>query len=307
MSKKEKEELSEKVPEQESGFIKRLEQIIGEESVRSFARRVGVADTTLRQYLNGRSEPTLSKLTAIAQGSGCSVSWLATGEGPVTAETPGSFEQQQREDMLRAVLDNDAEAEARVEERARPRIQEIVARVKCLKAALASLPTPQAQLWEARLYEAVADGKASPDDLDALLGLFRKFSTAEPGVIWVPVHPLQQGDGRYPHPYNRKVLFRRELDPARLATCYSPGNAMEPTLRETDPLLVNLASTTPLDGGLFMVQLGDDLYAKRIQRLVDGGLVLISDNREYQPQTISADHVDDLPIIGQVVSINKAV
>lgn len=63
-------------------FPARLEVLIGELSVRAFARRAGVSDTFLRQCLAGRTEPTRTKLMAIAEAGGTTVEWLATGTPP---------------------------------------------------------------------------------------------------------------------------------------------------------------------------------------------------------------------------------
>ena len=64
----------------ESDFITRLRDLIGEKSVRSFAMEAGVAETTLRQYLNSRSEPTMSNLVKICSYCGCSLDWLVSGK-----------------------------------------------------------------------------------------------------------------------------------------------------------------------------------------------------------------------------------
>ena len=63
-------------------FPARLETLIGDLSVRAFARRAGVSDTFLRQCLAGRTEPTRTKLMAIAEAGGTTVEWLATGTPP---------------------------------------------------------------------------------------------------------------------------------------------------------------------------------------------------------------------------------
>lgn len=60
-------------------FPARLEALIGGTSVRAFARKAGVSDTFLRQCLAGRTEPTRTKLIAIATAGGSSVEWIATG------------------------------------------------------------------------------------------------------------------------------------------------------------------------------------------------------------------------------------
>jgi len=61
-------------------FKQRLKDIIGQESVRSFGRRCGLAEKTLRNYMAGKQYPTLDRLALIAETSGKSISWLATGE-----------------------------------------------------------------------------------------------------------------------------------------------------------------------------------------------------------------------------------
>lgn len=64
-------------------FPARLATLIGKLSVRAFARKAGVSDTFLRQCLAGRTEPTRTKLLAIARAGATSVEWLATGRGPM--------------------------------------------------------------------------------------------------------------------------------------------------------------------------------------------------------------------------------
>lgn len=64
-------------------FPDRLATLIGRLSVRAFARKAGVSDTFLRQCLAGRTEPTRTKLLAIARAGSASVEWLATGQGPM--------------------------------------------------------------------------------------------------------------------------------------------------------------------------------------------------------------------------------
>ena len=63
-----------------SSFAERLRQLIGQESVSAFSRRVGLSEAMIRKYLNG-SEPTLSRANQIAREANCSLEWLATGHG----------------------------------------------------------------------------------------------------------------------------------------------------------------------------------------------------------------------------------
>ncbi len=61
-------------------FADRLEELIGQESVSGFARRVELSEALIRKYLKG-SEPSLAKANQIAMKANCSLEWLATGCG----------------------------------------------------------------------------------------------------------------------------------------------------------------------------------------------------------------------------------
>lgn len=62
-------------------FEDRLKEVQGEESARSFARRIGISDGAIRGLTSG-GKPTLDTLLAIANATGVELKWLATGEGP---------------------------------------------------------------------------------------------------------------------------------------------------------------------------------------------------------------------------------
>jgi phage repressor protein C with HTH and peptisase S24 domain len=114
-------------------------------------------------------------------------------------------------------------------------------------------------------------------------------------------------------PVKRHLAFRwkwlkfRGFRPERLKVVFAKGDSMEPNIKSGDSLLINLDSTRPIDGEIFVVRLGDELYAKRIQKRWDGAIELISDNKEYNTQVIPATELEHLAIVGQVVWIGKDV
>ena len=57
-------------------FKERLREAIGDEPVRSFSRRCGLSEGTLRDYLRGSSYPTIDRLSKIAASSNSSMAWL---------------------------------------------------------------------------------------------------------------------------------------------------------------------------------------------------------------------------------------
>ncbi|WP_087022492.1 LexA family transcriptional regulator [Thaumasiovibrio subtropicus] len=104
--------------------------------------------------------------------------------------------------------------------------------------------------------------------------------------------------------FRRRYLEYRGLDEVNLVVVFNKGDAMESTIKDNDSLLVDISKTTLLDGKIFVVKLGNELYAKRIQKSYDGSVLIISDNKEYQPLTIPADKVGALVVLGQVVNVS---
>lgn len=69
-------------PEIETGALPaRLRALIGGESVSSFGRKCGIAESVLRTYLSDGRMPPLDKALAISAAGGVTLDWLATGRG----------------------------------------------------------------------------------------------------------------------------------------------------------------------------------------------------------------------------------
>lgn len=61
-------------------FSERLKSIVPAGSGRDFAKRAGIGYSTVHNYLQGVSSPTLENLVLLARAGNVSVEWLATGE-----------------------------------------------------------------------------------------------------------------------------------------------------------------------------------------------------------------------------------
>lgn len=101
--------------------------------------------------------------------------------------------------------------------------------------------------------------------------------------------------------FHRKYLKSRGLTPERCAVVFVKGDSMANTITDNDSLLIDTGSRTPIDGHIYVVRLGDELYAKRIQKSFDGSLVMISDNKEYGPINVPKEQLSELCIVGKVV------
>lgn len=247
-------------PEGIATFPERLKELIGDESLRSFGKMVGISEGGLRKYLPpGTSKPTFDKLVAIARYKGVNLEWLATGEGP---KEPSPFD-----------LWFESGPGAKVKE--------------------------EQQTWNKQTASPRQDS-AFDEEYALIEGYHVAVSTGH-GAF---------GEGAQ---VTRRLAFRRRwlsyrgFKPEQLKVVFARGDSMEPTIKDGDSLLVNLASTSPVDGKIFVVCLGEQLYAKRIQKRWDGGLELISDNKEYNSQVIPAAELEQLQVIGQVVWIGKDI
>jgi phage repressor protein C with HTH and peptisase S24 domain len=80
------------------------------------------------------------------------------------------------------------------------------------------------------------------------------------------------------------------------------GDSMEPTLSEGDLILIDMSHRGVKDNSVYVLQLGGELLVKRIQRKLDGSVVVKSDNSAaYEPETVPSEGLELLNVIGRVV------
>lgn len=90
-----------------------------------------------------------------------------------------------------------------------------------------------------------------------------------------------------------------------LALISVKGDSMEPTLSDGDLVLVDISSRTIEANAIYVLQFWGSLMVKRIQRKVDGTVVIKSDNQIYETETITGELLTQLNIIGRVVWYGK--
>ena len=78
------------------------------------------------------------------------------------------------------------------------------------------------------------------------------------------------------------------------------GDSMKPTINNLDFVFVDRSITTFYEEGVYAVQYGGDTFIKRLQRRLDGGINLISDNPKYPPIIVPPEDMDKLVIQGRV-------
>lgn len=78
------------------------------------------------------------------------------------------------------------------------------------------------------------------------------------------------------------------------------GDSMSPTIKNGDPLLVDVGITSVECDAIYFFLMGRQLQIKRIQRHLDG-LTILSDNDRYKPVEIAAEREEELTIFAQVI------
>ncbi len=76
---------------------------------------------------------------------------------------------------------------------------------------------------------------------------------------------------------------------------------MSPTIPDAALLIIDHSQSEVSNGCIMVINVGDDLLVKRVRRRLDGLIDLISDNPAYPPETIGADRIQQLRIVGRVV------
>jgi transcriptional regulator with XRE-family HTH domain len=103
--------------------------------------------------------------------------------------------------------------------------------------------------------------------------------------------------------FKRQWLSRRGLSPTGLRVVSARGDAMEPTVRAGDILLVDASVTDVRADGIYMIEQAGELRCKRLQLMVDGGLRIRSDNPHYETEIIPPAQLDLLRVVAKVVWI----
>jgi phage repressor protein C with HTH and peptisase S24 domain len=101
------------------------------------------------------------------------------------------------------------------------------------------------------------------------------------------------------------ILRELKVDPHSLALITASGDSMQPTVGQGDLLLLNIHQQTVTDDAIYALQVHGGLVIKRVQMLLDGTLIIRSDNPLYQEQRVRPDEAPR--IVGRVVWIAKRV
>lgn len=121
------------------------------------------------------------------------------------------------------------------------------------------------------------------------------------------------GAGLFP-PEHEQIVDRIDLDeqwvrsqfriltsPKNLAFVVGWGDSMAPTYKHGDILFVDLGITEVKVDAVYVYTLRSELYIKRLQRLPDTTLRVISDNKQYEPYILDRGSRKEMRTHGRVI------
>lgn len=103
--------------------------------------------------------------------------------------------------------------------------------------------------------------------------------------------------------FRRSWLASRGMRADTLAVVTAHGDSMEPTVRDSDILLVDTSVQSVRVDGIYLIEQAGELRCKRLQSMVDGSVRIRSDNPRYDAEVVGPDHAAMLRVVARVIWI----
>ena len=84
-----------------------------------------------------------------------------------------------------------------------------------------------------------------------------------------------------------------------IVTCR--GDSMEPTMIDGSVLVIDRGVSSVVTDGVYAFAAGDEFFVKRLQRTIDGKLLVKSDNPSYDTYTINAEERAKMVVLGRAL------
>lgn len=102
-------------------------------------------------------------------------------------------------------------------------------------------------------------------------------------------------------------LRRVGINPDYAHVLTNKGDSNEPTIRDGDILLVDTSIDRVMDNAFYVVVYNGQALLKRVQIMLDGSIVLSSDNKNYQPETVDPAEVPTLRSAARLMWFGRSI
>lgn len=107
--------------------------------------------------------------------------------------------------------------------------------------------------------------------------------------------------------FKQEWLEDMSLNNSCLALIAVKDDSMEPTLRSDDLILTDTSTGHIENNSIYVLRLDNELIVKRIQRKVNGSVIVKSDNPVYGEEEFDAASAQALPVIGKVIWYGRRI
>ncbi|WLH05414.1 XRE family transcriptional regulator [Pseudomonas lurida] len=252
---------------------------------RDIATTCGVSYEAVRQWFAGDTGNIKNEnLVAIAEGYDTTVDWLLSGKGEPpsrkAADTPkaGNYSSA---DLVKQML---AKHGRGLSEEAKARIAEVVEEV-----ALESNSTNVVKVDFTRAGQVGDEVWIAHYDVRAAMGggqIPHEYPEMLQDIRVSPKHLREMG-----------VTFKEHF---HLKMITGWGQSMAPTIKDRDPLLVDITIREFTGDGIYLFSHDEMLYVKRLQKKGKDRFKMISDNKHHDIEEI---RVDDTHILARVLYV----
>jgi len=301
-------------------FVQEFNEIL--ERIQLFSPEINKGDSDIARALNvSRTTPStwrkrgklpLEAIIEYAKKQGINIHWLLTGEGEQGITHLSTTSEKQYNDNAHSIYLNDNDAHKRVQERAKPKLIEFREVLATLDKKLTIPKNEQYETIRTILFKLATQSECDKEEYNSFIDYFNN-----PEFAMIPGYNIQVSAGhgainneeqptRY-LAFRHRWLKYRGFNEKDLVVVFAKGDSMEPTISNNNSLLIYTKIETIHDGSIYVIRQDDTLLVKRVQRLLDGNLKLISDNSAYEPMLLTKNSFESLDVVGQVVWIAKDV
>lgn len=86
-----------------------------------------------------------------------------------------------------------------------------------------------------------------------------------------------------------------------LALITATGNSMAPTFSDGDTVVIDKGISILEQDGIYVLLRDGNLFIKRLERMLNGEILVSSDNPEHKPYTITKSELDETRILGKAL------
>lgn len=277
------------------------------------AKKMGVSHKGARKWLEGEAIPRLETVIQMAEQLNVNVQWLHYGHGVISDQYEITGQRISKARQGKGW--SQGELAKKLEEwTIEPLIK--VAGIQAIESGTRMEISPALEAYAGVLE--VSEHWLSGEDDESQVELTNLALSRNHDNIVIPqlsatgsmgkgIHADLEHDTVVSQVSVNKLWIQENLSsissPSNLAMITGHGDSMEGTFNHGDVLFVDTGIDKIKMDAVYILNLNDELYIKRLQRKPDGSIIIISDNAKYQPYVIQNGEKDKFQVLGRIVSI----